>query len=728
MSSHSKTKPGNGGPWLWLVWAVVLLLDVSAAFGVLRLSFDDGLVRTFQSESPHFKTYERFTQNFPGNGVEVFLLLESEDFADPNALRAVAEFVLELQLTDGVTAVISPFSLPLPNVEGAATSLVPSPGETRDSLAARLTAARVDQPAMGRFLSEDNGALLIAVDPADTAMNVLLDSISALEAPFLTDAGVTLIPTGFQVFRLTVVDKLLDDFLMLNILGAIAGTVVAAIALGSVTVAALTAMTSGTALLWVIGLMGWIGIQINVITVALPVLILVLSFADTIHLGFETRRQLVPSPVGAARRAVHRVGPACVLASITTALAFGVLALSSSALISEMGVTGALASLLAVTAVLIVHPLLYITLERLGRIELVFARVREGTWWPGLPAFAARMPRRVTAIALLGIVAAAGLYSQAKPNYSLYDNFAGNDPTRAALTRIETDLGPVGAIHLQALIDPDDPARSAASARDIAARHSDGRMVVSLAAQSTDLDPDALPENLRNRVLSQDGARALVSVPFQYQNGAETRRIIADMEASMASDPEAMAMFPEGPTGLEVMTSFVSAEMLRDMNRGFLIAVAASAVLIGLWLRDPLAGLVALIPNALPIALVGAWLTLSGNGLEFSSGIALTIAFGLAIDDTVHVVNRLRLTNGGSVWTAPSETVAAVREVMPALLVTSAVLCLGLLGTQFAALSSISYFGGLSIAVFILAFLADVIVLPACLIFFGALFGKVPAR
>ena len=129
----------------------------------------------------------------------------------------------------------------------------------------------------------------------------------------------------------------------------------------------------------------------------------------------------------------------------------------------------------------------------------------------------------------------------------------------------------------------------------------------------------------------------------------------------------------------------------------------------------------ALLPNLLPIAVVGAALTLTGRGLEFSSGIALTIAFGLAIDDTAHALNRLRLGCGPALPGNPATIRRAMHEVAPALAITSAVLSFGLIGTQFAQLPSVAWFGALSIAVFVLALLADLIVLPACLV---AIAGK----
>ena len=44
--------------------------------------------------------------------------------------------------------------------------------------------------------------------------------------------------------------------------------------------------------------------------------------------------------------------------------------------------------------------------------------------------------------------------------------------------------------------------------------------------------------------------------------------------------------------------------------------------------------------NTLPLFATGALLFLLGRGMQFTSVIALTVAFGIAVDDTIHYINR----------------------------------------------------------------------------------------
>ena len=81
----------------------------------------------------------------------------------------------------------------------------------------------------------------------------------------------------------------------------------------------------------------------------------------------------------------------------------------------------------------------------------------------------------------------------------------------------------------------------------------------------------------------------------------------------------------------------------------------------------------------------------------------------------MHVLNRLRprLKAGGRITFADIRR--AYRDVSPAIVATTVIICAGLASTQTSALPSIAYFGALSIAVFGFAVLADLVMLPALL-------------
>ena len=705
----------------YTAWFFVILLDVLAFVGTSQLVYDDGLVRTFQSDNAHFSRFEAYQQTFFNQGADILLLLEGSGLGRSDGLLAVQEFALDLSLTEGVAALVSPFSLRLSSAIGSIPVLQPSPAMTTEELAAHIEQSLEQVPELRRFLSPQTSSMLIVVQPTADAADALFQQIDRLGAQILSTHDIGLTQTGYSVMRARVIERLFDDFVLLTGLGIVLGTLVAAIALQSLVLAMLVSFSATTGLLWVLGAMGFAGIPINVVTVALPVLILVLSFSDALHLTFETRRQALAADPNPVAQSVRRVGPACILASVTTAIAFVALTFSPSALVTELGRTGAAAAVIAVAGVLIAHPLLHSTLAKIVPLAQFFKGSRGAPSrladWVWLARISGRRPLLESAAAVVVLVICILLYLGAAPSFSLYENTTDDQPSYRAIGQITDTFGPTGVLQFMMRLDP------AANQADLDAAHQTLTRLLpehEVLSLNTFGDEQAeLPDAIRGRWLSEGGEMGLLTVTFDYRDAGETLALISDIENRLESDHAAPALQLEQATGLEAMTSFVSQEMLRDMNRSFLVAVAASGLLVGVWLRDPLVGLVALVPNVLPIALVGAWLAVTGQGLDFASAVALIIAFGLAIDDTLHVLNRLRLNLDGSIWSGRKQTLLAVHQVLPILVITSAVLSFGLLGTQWAGLPGIVQFGQMSIAVFLLALVADLVVLPACLIAFA---------
>lgn len=157
--------------------------------------------------------------------------------------------------------------------------------------------------------------------------------------------------------------------------------------------------------------------------------------------------------------------------------------------------------------------------------------------------------------------------------------------------------------------------------------------------------------------------------------------------------------------------------MIRELVISFMLAAAFCPMLIALWYRDIRYGLAAIVPNTLPILIICAVLMLGIGHLQFTSAIAMSIAFGIATDDTVHVLNRLNVVcqQGED---KPSLS-GIIHDVGPALITTAVVLSVGLSAVLFSQLPTMRFFGLLCIAVFVLALIADLFLLPVIMAVLG---------
>jgi len=446
--------------WPELASAVVIVLCILTGYGITHLGFDSSVRDVFRTSRPEFARYQQFLDRFSDIGADTFVVFEG-DHLDRH-LGALRDIALEAGILDHVTGVVSLFSLRTLGADGAlGPPLFPADLPAGEALAAMLKRADAHPLNRGRLFSADRGALVLVLniersdDPKATfiAVDSQLRQLFAETLP----KGVKATVTGLAAMHRYVVDELERDVVVLNAVGLVLAVIIGLVTLGNVWAALITALPPVVAVLWMLGGMGLAGVNINLVTNVLPVLIMILAFADSMHLTYEVRRYRrndAASARRAAYRTVARVGPACVLAGLTTMVAFLTLALSDSALIRSFGQTGFLAVLGAVISVIVVHPLAIFWLGRLGLAKswTVPHKARRIVSLRGVSrrcaAFTGRWPRTIAVLGTLAAICLGAIHLQVRPSYSFLENVPQASEAFRALSVIETRLGGGHTIYL----------------------------------------------------------------------------------------------------------------------------------------------------------------------------------------------------------------------------------------------------------------------------------------
>lgn len=722
---------------------LAVVITIVAAAGLARLSFDDGLVRTFESRAPAFSAFQEHQRMFGPRGREVAVHIKVEDLEDPENFDLVHDFVLSLALVIDVDRVESMFSLRSAAGKPDETKPVISADlETRTDIAQSLEAVTAHPLNRGRLLSEDRKNLLAIVrlvPLSESSLSQVLEEIEGNSASIFNDRDIGISVTGLPVLRLRVIENLVRDQAVINLIGAFVGVLFCFIAFRSVLLTLVAGVPAVVSLIWVLGFFGMIGIPITTVTNALPVLIMVLAFADSMHLTQEIRRQAVDSNSlkFAIQASIRRTGPACILTSMTTAIAFISLYLSQSAQVRDLAIAGSLAVLISLAAVLLLNPLLaWWLLSRLAKNQsnnrhstrLFFANA----FWDAAMKLVTNRSRAFAWGGVALVCVGATVYSGIETRYSFQENVSDKSSEWQQYNDVEQTFVPLSTISVIVPLDNQEGGITKDALAYIGRLHDTladiygERQLVSLWSLANWINPDdptSTSQQLNTLLAQQDNPTTFISADgsatrieiFTEDRGSTYIRAQQSRIEEIAIDTKPAHLDDLWASGLLTMSASVSASMINDLHYSFLAAVLASGVLIVLWTRNVKVGLAATIVNFLPIIMVGAWLTVSGNGLQFTSALALTIAFGIAVDDTLHALNRLRPTLLTHRQISVDQINDAFSSIAPILFATTLILCAGIASTAASTMPMIVYFGQLSIFVFILALLADLIVLPALL-------------
>ncbi len=706
-----------------LLWVAVLALEAMALIAANRIPFADDMQGSLRGESQAYERYSELLEDYGRVDGDIVVLFEADDFSQPASHRVVAEFLIEVQFLPHVEAVISPFSFSQTLPDGTEEPLFLDEMAPED-LRARLQNALDEQPRLSRLLHADLGAmqaLLLTSDlPVQTrARSQTISEFETLAETLSQDSTVKISLAGYPVLRNTVTRKLDADTALLNTLGVVAGLVVAWIALRSLVLSLAIAITAHTARLWSITALMPLGFEINAVTITLPTLIVVLAFSEAIHLSMAARRTCHDGQPAPLKRAVAAVWPAAALAALTTCGAFGALFLSKSDLVTGLALFGVLAIMISTPLTFGLLLLIFATMDRFFGLARILRPLGTSKEQPQrLRSLKAIISGHAGKLSLCGVVLVSFTtlgYTALQPNTSLYEGLRENDPEMQTVRRIEAKFGPVTSLTFEHPIAPHEDLRHAITALS-------GLSPWGPAFALSENGGEGLPDGLRDRVVSADGKRTLVNIPYLYGGAAKARSDITALEKEIQSVPALEAL--GATTGVVHVSSFVSAEILRAFSLCFSLAAAMAGFCIAIWLRHPMLGLLSVLPNVLPITAMGSLMWLLDIPFNFISGIALTIAFGIAVDDAAHLLNRIRTesrSQGG--WTEAS-ILSALQGIGPTLIMTSAILIGGLSGTLFASLPSVANFGLLTISVFLLALLANLVLLPALLVWFVKIRSK----
>jgi predicted RND superfamily exporter protein len=734
-----------------LVTIVVAALCIAAAFGVSRIKVDDSLSQLFRSNSPEFKQYEEVSRRFPSSEFDVLVVIEGKTLLERSSLEKLRDVVTDLQLIDGTRGIISLFSAREPPQNGQLpAALFPENlprGAEFDALIKRVKANEIIR---GKLLSEDGELALIVLSlkPEVVESKGLSDVVGEIRKTVADDiAGSELKGqlSGVPVMQLEIRNAVERDRLVYNAIGFAAGCLIAILFFRRVSFMIIAAAPPLIGILLSLGVLGWLDFRLNIFLNVMTPLIMVMGFSDSMQLTFAARARLLGSgddKYAAMRRAILVVGPACVLTHATAGLSFVALLFSDSDLIRTFGMAGVVSTIIAFISVLTLVALLGVLLlpkgrsfaEKVGASDFgVNALVSTCGWIAG------RIVSRPYVFSLLSALLVGSLalvYANLEPRYRLADQVPDREQAVQASGRLDAKL--TGANPIDVLVTF--PKGASLYAPETLATIADVHAIVEkqagvgnvlsletlrrwLAEKAGVSDVavlkeyvDMLPEYLKRRFISHEQDAVLVTGRIPDVDASQLLPVVEKLDKALDSVRMRRPGYTMAVTGLAAIAARNSANMIGKLNRGLTVEMIFVAAFIGLAFRSLYVMLWSILPGIFPIVLSGTVLWALGEGLQFASIVALTVAFGLGLSATIHYLNRLRLE------ARPDEDPAlgvkrATMLVGPALILTSVVLACGLAVTIFSDLPSLRLFGWLSAFAMIAALIGDLLILPATVMF-----------
>jgi predicted RND superfamily exporter protein len=501
------------------------------------------------------------------------------------------------------------------------------------------------------------------------------------------------------------------------------------------------------------------GGTMNMVLVVVPTLMTVLTLSGAIHLVNYWKHAAVENRETAVARAHHTAAQPCLLAVGTTAI--GMLSLLTSDLtpVRHFGIFTAIGVIFSVAMVLYGLPALLI----LWPPRQVSVSKHDATFWQWLSRLLVRHHRETLGICMVVIIAASLGMAFIRTETRLIRFFPTESNVVADHIFIEQQICGLIPIDVAVTFDAADIAGQSILERAELVRRIQANLqqlpdvsgTLSFAnfckpLKHPDESSPRLMRMVYGRVSSEvkkhletgDGptqelariAKTELSFPGTPQlpyvtAGMEVWRIKAYASALTETDFGVMmsaieTQVSQATTGQAGVQSFITGTaplflrtqeaVLQSLIKSFGLAFVLIEIILIIQLRGIRAGSWAMLPNVAPILLVFGLLSWMGVPIDIGSMVTASVALGIAIDGTVHLLTWFEksLRSGMS---RDDAVVKSLTHCGTAMWHTTAIICFGLLVLLSADLLLVSRFGWLMAALVFAALLGDVIVLPALL-------------
>lgn len=745
---------------------LITILTVLAAFGVSGLRVDDSLSELFRTDTKEFRQYEEIDRRFPSSEYDVLIAVDGKNLLTRDTLKSLQNAIIELQLTDGVGGLVSMLSArSKPDATGYAAPVVPDElPEDGPAFDAMLAELKSNDIVKGKFISEDGqlALIVIALDRKvveEQTARTIIGGIQAVVDKEFAGTGLNAKLTGAPVMQLEIRNAVERDRLIYNGLGFLAGLTVAFLFFRRVSLTLIAVAGPAIAILWTLGVLGGLDYRLNLFVNVITPLILVSGFSDSMHLVFAIRRDILAGVprLEAARNAVRDVAPACLLTAMNASLALLSFQFADSALIRTFGQAALLAVAISYIAVAVVVPTLAALLIQpedqtvpdikehdtggVGVLQRMTERII---------AFVISMPLLFTALGFGAVAFTGWAYTQLTPMYRLADQVPDKEQALAATAKLDEKLTGANPVHVMIQwkkgteADPGIGLYDVSTLSVIARAHQVLEKEAGLGnvwsleslrrwlAEAGDARVetiksyvDILPKHLTRRFIDENESAVLVTARLPDIDSSQILPIVEKIDSALEIVRKENPAFEISVTGLPAIAARNSAKLISEMNWGLVGDIFVIFIFLGIALRSVMAGVTSALPSLFPIFATGALLWATGQGMQFASIMALTVAFSLAIDSTIHFLNRFRIEEdriGPGPNSAHEALMATAHHIGPAVVLTTIVLALGLGVTMLSHLPSLRLFGELAGICLAASLVGQLIILPATIALFRSYF------
>jgi uncharacterized protein len=732
-----------------LILSAILVLTMFFGYRASKLGFDYNFENFFPTGDPDLEYYLEFRNKFEFDTDYLFVGVENNDgIFKEDFLKKISSLTDNIKQLPWIVSVVSPTNVKNPVVGPLGIIEIPYLHINQPELYEQDSVRIYNSEFTGTVFASDAKSVCLYLKTVENPSKSISDSIISGVEEVTRQFGFDKIHIAGKVKAQQVyLEQMSEELKLFVTTSVILVTLFLYLAFGSLKWIAIPIFVIMLTLIWLFGIMNLSGKPIDLMATLIPTIIFVVGMSDMVHLlskYFEEIRS-GSNKISALKTSIKEVGTATFLTSLTTSIGFLTLLTAGIQPVKDFGLYLAIGVFIAYFLTFLILPSILVNLsdgETIGKFKFNWNK-----YLGKLYRWVLRNPRKILVGSLVVLLLCFVGITQIKLNNYLLDDLTEKVQLKKDFDFFEEKYA--GARSFEIVVETKD---SALSVMDHAAlneiykleqyltrEYGAGYLISPLTliksmnkafnggheqyfTLPSSADYDILKpkiNSLKKRkeykaFISEDGKVARISGKMPDYGSYIVNQKNEQLEKFIKKNINGKLVDFKLTGGAHLIDKN-NTQLVSNMIGGLLIAFIVIAIIAGLMFKSVTMTFIALIPNMFPLLMIAGIMGFFGIDMKVSTSIIFTIAFGIAVDDTIHFLSKLRgeLAKGKSMLYALKRTYLSTGK---AIIITTIILCGGFLTLIASDFRGTFYIGLLISLTLLFAVLADLLLLPVLLL------------
>ena len=713
-----------------------------------KVKMDFSIEQLFSQNDPVINRFLNFREEFDGVDNRIFLLYESDDPFSYKNLELNKKMVYAFENIEGVSKVTSLTNIEL-FTEGGEYLLSPvyeNIPKLIDSLNIAKERILSSDLLKNYLISEDGKVAAILIEVSDSfneheSRESIVKQIDELQLG--TDW--TWHQTGLPIIRTRYVQYMIADNITFLIPVLSMLILLLSLLFRSLVGLALPLIVVLLTIIWTLGFMTATGITINIISYIIPTLLMVVGISDSVHflVKYYKTLHLLGDKREALTQSLQKIGTAIFLTSITTAIGFGALSMVNIEIVKEFGIFTAMGVFFAFIITVLFIPSTLMLLGKTPKTKLeAYSRGYRVKIVKKLITIVRGHPKKIIftgiTITIIGFFGAL----QINPHSKLLDDLRPGNTLLEDMRLAEDRMGSVLPVEIIITVDEnenfqdiqdvavisftDELASYISKIPEIGKVVSVSDYLKAINQAMNDGDKSFYQVPLSREIISQ--YMLLYDSEFNSLINSDLTKLriasqIKDIDSRRSAEIEKelntyiASVIPEGITAEVTGTAFLALRtnnyLVKNLLGSFLVALIIITFLMIVLFRSVKMAFISILPNIIPMMVMAAVLGFLQIPLRPATAMTFAVAFGIAVDDTLHYLIRYRMELSKQHYRQANDSTMLGTGI--AMMSTTAILSAGFLVLILSQFTPTVEFGMLSVITIVTALIGDLTFLPALL-------------